>query len=43
MNEHVHYCPICDGHGEHLGGLGHLDHYRCRQCGMNFSKERDDD
>ena len=32
-------CPICDGDGVFLGALGDLDHYSCRDCGMQFSVE----
>lgn len=31
-------CPTCGGPGEELGGLGNLMHYRCRDCGMDFSQ-----
>jgi len=27
-------CPVCGNHGESLGSLGHLEHFRCRGCGM---------
>jgi len=27
-------CMVCGGQCEHLGRLGSLDHFRCRQCGM---------
>jgi transposase-like protein len=31
-------CPACtDGAtGEHLGVLGHLTYYRCRDCGIEY-------
>jgi transposase-like protein len=32
-------CPICPGHGELLGQLGCMLHYRCRDCGMQFSDD----
>lgn len=32
-------CPTCDGDGVLLGTLGRRTHYRCRQCGLNFSVE----
>lgn len=32
-------CPICGGPGMPLGRLGRRMHYRCRNCGMDFSKE----
>lgn len=30
-------CPACEGSGEEVGTLGRRAHYRCRQCGMEFS------
>lgn len=27
-------CPICGGETLHLGMLGYLDYYRCRDCGV---------
>ena len=30
-------CPECDGPAEPLGALGNLMHYRCRDCGAQFS------
>jgi len=30
-------CPACDGPGAYLGTLGRLDHWRCRDCGAQFS------
>jgi len=32
-------CPACGGDGVLLGALGNRKHYRCRQCGMDFSQE----
>lgn len=32
-------CPMCNGEGAPLGQLGHLLHFRCRQCGWDFSRE----
>ena len=32
-------CKICGGDLECLGKLGTLNHYRCRQCGMMYSKK----
>lgn len=32
-------CPQCGGEGTPLGGLGNLMHYRCRQCGWDFSRK----
>lgn len=28
-------CIACHGPTFHLGRLGHIDHYRCRQCGLD--------
>lgn len=39
-------CSTCGGIGNYLGQLGNLIHFRCRQCGMQFSidaPEPDDD
>ncbi len=33
-------CPVCPGQGEPLCGLGALCWFRCRACGMNFSRRR---
>lgn len=33
-------CPLDGGVGVPLGALGNRLHFRCRQCGMNFSHER---
>lgn len=30
-------CPMCDGPGNLLGQLGNRVHYRCRNCGADFS------
>jgi RecJ-like exonuclease len=30
-------CPACGGTGQMIGKLGSRTHYRCRQCGMDFS------
>jgi tRNA(Ile2) C34 agmatinyltransferase TiaS len=30
-------CPMCGGTGMLLGQLGHREHYRCRDCGMDYS------
>jgi transposase-like protein len=36
-------CPLCHGDGVHMGDLGARSHYRCRDCGMQFSTTRDDE
>lgn len=30
-------CPVCEGEGAILGGLGNLTYFRCRDCGMDYS------
>lgn len=35
------HCPMCYGEGVHMGGLGNLDHFRCRDCGAQFSQKRE--
>lgn len=30
-------CPVCSGTAIHLGNLGPVAWYRCRQCGAEFS------
>jgi hypothetical protein len=32
-------CPQCGGQPTELGGLGNRNHYRCRDCGWDWSKE----
>ena len=32
-------CPMCGGNGNLLGNLGKKVHYRCQDCGMDFSKD----
>lgn len=31
-------CPACGGDGDSLGLLGKRHHFRCRSCGIDFSK-----
>jgi predicted RNA-binding Zn-ribbon protein involved in translation (DUF1610 family)/transposase-like protein len=31
------FCPVCGGPGVYMGTLGSRDHYRCRNCGIDFS------
>jgi predicted RNA-binding Zn-ribbon protein involved in translation (DUF1610 family) len=35
-------CPQCGGPGRELGTLGHLAHYRCENCGWDWSKDWSD-
>ena len=32
-------CALCDGPVMPIGVLGGRQHYRCRNCGMDFSRE----
>ena len=32
-------CPACAGTGTSLGILGDLEYFRCRQCGVDFSRK----
>lgn len=32
-------CPGCDGPGIPLGVLGYTRHFRCQNCGLEFSIE----
>ena len=34
-------CPVCAGPGVPLGTLGRLSHFRCRNCGIDFSRNAD--
>lgn len=33
----VEECPACAGSGRYMGCLGARSHYRCRDCGIEFS------
>ena len=33
------HCPVCAGDGVPLGTLGRLRWFRCRDCGVNFSRQ----
>jgi hypothetical protein len=35
-------CPACGGSGNSLGALGARQHFRCRDCGMDFSHNADE-
>lgn len=32
-------CPACGGQGQTLGGMGQLEWYRCRNCGLDFNSQ----
>lgn len=32
-------CPACGGQGQSMGTLDNREHFRCRNCGADFSKE----
>lgn len=34
-------CPECGGDGVLLGNLGRREHFRCRDCGIDFSRARE--
>lgn len=34
----VSHCPACAGDGVPLGKLGRLRWFRCRNCGMTYSR-----
>lgn len=34
-------CPVCNGEGEDLGALGQKDHFRCQNCGITFSHDKE--
>lgn len=36
-------CTICNGPGVHMGTLGNLDWYRCRDCGNQWSEDHEDE
>ena len=36
-------CEFCGGVLCLLGLLGHMAHFRCQNCGMEFSQEVDDE
>jgi len=36
-------CPMCKGDPTRLGYLGNRTHWRCRNCGIDFSHETDHD
>jgi hypothetical protein len=36
-------CPVCEGGCSLLGTLGNREHWRCNDCGMEFSRSIADD
>lgn len=39
MDDESASCGMCGGQATPLGTLGTLSHYRCRNCGMDFSQK----
>lgn len=37
MEDEIEQCTVCDGPAVLLGMLGHTQHFRCRDCGMEWS------
>lgn len=35
-------CIVCNGTPHYIGTLGHLDHFRCRNCGLMQYQETPD-
>jgi hypothetical protein len=35
-------CPACGSSNEPMGALGERTHYRCRQCGLDYSDDGKD-
>ena len=33
-------CPVCGNENESLGNLGQKDHYKCRNCGIMYSHDK---
>jgi len=38
LNEHGPQCPACGSEGNELGTMGNCTHYRCRNCGIVWSR-----
>lgn len=34
------FCPACEGPGMELGSLGRLKWFRCRDCGIEFNRDK---
>lgn len=39
MAKRLRHCQLCGGFLYLLGQLGNLQWFRCRDCGMEFSRE----
>jgi DNA-directed RNA polymerase subunit RPC12/RpoP len=37
--EDTYACPVCDGPSDELGPLGNRIHYRCVNCGTDWSRQ----
>lgn len=42
-SEEAPECPACGGPGSHLGTLGTREHFRCRNCGADFSHKESEE
>ena len=38
-DECIRRCPMCPGWGQRMGQLGKKIHFRCRDCGAEFSRD----
>jgi tRNA(Ile2) C34 agmatinyltransferase TiaS len=36
--KHLYPCPVCGQPNESMGVLGNRAHYRCRSCGIAYSR-----
>jgi tRNA(Ile2) C34 agmatinyltransferase TiaS len=43
VHDEICFCPVCEnGVGVSLGALGHVEYYRCRDCGATFQHIAED-
>ena len=40
VEDEAHICPVCAGPVYPLGSLGRVEHFRCRHCGLDLSRNR---
>ena len=38
LESEPHECPLCGGPAASMGTLGRREHFRCRDCGAEFSQ-----